>query len=469
MKNLSRIIICALAMTALCSLSFTADAGKPRKKQAAEQPAPVVKVTTNDKGYYKDLFFDSGIGLNTRDDHPSARFAGISFEYFRTVDATGVLSQIDTIKQNEMIVGSAQDENGVLLYPDGAPRFRVIFVHGGNSRGHGASLGEAGRDRLREFYEAGGSYVGTCAGALFCSTGYDKYDVYKNYLHIFPGHVTHTGMSKTATEITIEEGSPLLRYYDYGGDMQVDSVRHNGGCYMNDDEKYPMPEGTEVLARYMCKDDLNGKVVDNDGRVACWAYKASETSGRLVVIGSHPEDMTGGDRLQLMSAMERYAMDGNGPARVKAQLNLGENRRMVCSTHDANPEFTKIGDRQYHHFTVDVPEGLDTLTISLSSLKGNSDYDLFIFANPGDFAFRENALFQNIALGMDKVLKIPAPKPGIFYISIFCDTTVESSRSMNGTQYSGRVDVLNGVPYVIGVNSSKETSSGGDEVQAKPM
>lgn len=233
--------------------------------------------------------------------------------------------------------------------------------------------------------------------------------------------------------------------------MQVDSVRHNAGCYMNNDETYPMPEGTEILARYKVLDSLNGRKVANNGRVACWAYKANEQSGRLVVIGSHPEDMISGDRLQLMCAMELYAMDGNAPAKVKAALVPGQERRMDRSTHDSMPEFTKIGDRQYHHFTVDVPEGTDSLTISVKGVRGNDNYDVFIFANPGDFAFRENAKYQDIALGMNKEYRIVSPKAGKMYISVYCDTTVDTVKSPNGTQYTGRVDVLNGVPYIIKV------------------
>ena len=50
---------------------------------------------------------------------------------------------------------------------------------------------------------------------------------------------------------------------------------------------------------------------------------------------------------------------------------------------------------------------------------------------------------------------IIAPKAGTMYISVFCDTTVDTVKSPNGTQYTGRVDVLNGVPYTIEVRCSE--------------
>ena len=50
--------------------------------------------------------------------------------------------------------------------------------------------------------------------------------------------------------MTMEPGNPLLKYYDFGGDMRVDSIRHNGGCFAYFGEGSIIPEGTEVLMRY---------------------------------------------------------------------------------------------------------------------------------------------------------------------------------------------------------------------------
>lgn len=63
-------------------------------------------------------------------------------------------------------MGSPEDENGILLYPDGEPRFRMIYVNGGLATQHGRSLGEDGRQRIRDYVAAGGSYLGSCAGVL---------------------------------------------------------------------------------------------------------------------------------------------------------------------------------------------------------------------------------------------------------------------------------------------------------------
>ena len=183
-----------------------------------------------------------------------------------------------------------------------------------------------------------------------------------------------------------------------------------------------------------------------------WSVKEKEEWGRVISCGSHPEGTNYGDRLQLMGAMVLYALEGNAPARVKGELVLGEPRVMDRSTRDCKPEFTKIGDKQYHHFTVEVPEGIDTLTVSLRSIKGFEDYEMYLMVNPGDFAFRENAKYMDISLKVDKDIVIPAPKPGKYYISVFCNTTVTAVETDKGVRYTGRVDVLNGVPYKLGVN-----------------
>ena len=49
--------------------------------------------------------------------------------------------------------------------------------------------------------------------------------------------------------MTMEPNNPLLKYYDFGKDMKVDSIRHNGGCFAYFGEGSIIPEGTEILMR----------------------------------------------------------------------------------------------------------------------------------------------------------------------------------------------------------------------------
>ena len=249
--------------------------------------------------------------------------------------------------------------------------------------------------------------------------------------------------------MTMEPGNPLLKYYDFGGDMRVDSIRHNGGCFAYFGEGSIIPEGTEVLMRYDYDTIPANSKVKIHGEVSTWAYKAGEETGRVVMTGSHPEENISGDRLEFMAAMVRYAMDGNGTPTIKGELKPGEIREMVKGTADNDPAYTAIGDRQYHHFIVNIPKGTRRAKITLQGIEGKDNFDLSLLAKAGDYAFHANTHLQDVSLGCNKTLVIENPKAGKWFISVFCDTTVETNYGKYGTEYTGRRDVLNGVPYTL--------------------
>ena len=103
-------------------------------------------------GFYKDVFMSGGVRLSSRKVLPAAESLKLSYEYYAGKDAE---------KQNELFSGSASDTNGILLYPDGQPRFRMIYVNGGSATLHGKSLELSGRQTVRQFYNQGGSYCGS--------------------------------------------------------------------------------------------------------------------------------------------------------------------------------------------------------------------------------------------------------------------------------------------------------------------
>ena len=441
-------VILLAGLTLVAAVAPEASARKKKK----EEPAPA-KIVTNDKGYYKDVWMDSGIGVSSRRDLPSTRYLGLQMEALVTPPKDKLTAE-DTLLQNATLIGSEIDENGVLFYPDGAPRFRCIYMNGGNAMALSRPLGDAGRKVFTDFIHAGGSYVGSCAGAFFAchyklmDDGVKDYS--PEYIGIWPGVVRNTLLTDTPTGIYVDEGSPLLKYYDFGGDNYVEEVYHNGGCYGICDTLWPA--AGEVLARYDIS-MLDSTKRDFHGYPAIWSVKEHEEWGRVISCGSHPEGSNGGERLQLMSAMLRYALEGNAPARIKGELALGTPREMVKTTGEQDPDFTRIGDLQYHHFTVNVPAGLDTLNITVDTPDETfKDCGLWLFADQDDFAFRENARYQNITRKAKTILQIPAPKPGMYYVSVYCATTVDATDGEKGTVYSGHTEVLNGVPYIIEVH-----------------
>lgn len=402
------------------------------------------------QGYYKDIFMDGGIKLTSRRDLPAARYLDLSMEYFATSRATSTFppTRQDSIMQDRLFIGSETDINGILLYPDGQPRFRLIYVNGGTATNHGNSLGEKGRQHIIDFVAGGGSYLGTCAGAFLASDGSlsDSLKPRAAYLGVWPGQTHPTGLTNSYTGMFIEKNSPLLKYYDFGGDGYIDSVRHNGGCFAYTKGRYPA--GTEVLLRYDYNKPTTGtRMIHNE--ISAWAYKESAASGRVVVIGSHPEGVGSGERLDLMSALIKYALDGTGTPVLKAELKNDKVRNMFKTTYDNDPAYTMIGDKQYHHFLVKIPRGAKDITVALN---GANDYDLNLYLKRGDFAFKPVADYKDVSAGAVKTLTFGTLPAGDWYIGVECQTTVDVIRTEYGFEYTGKTEVLNGVPYTIKVS-----------------
>ena len=445
-------IINAILIGLCVAMAMPLDVQAGRNKKADKRERARREVVANGRGYYKDVFMNGGINLSSRRTLPSTRSLGLTLEYFATAP-TAKMTKKDTLLQKQIFAGYYDDTNGPLLYPDGEPRFRMVYFNGGGAARHGASLTVDGRTTMRQYLANGGSYVGSCAGAFIASKGaISSKDLsiahVDCYLNLWPGTTRSTALSDSRTAMTIEKGSPLLRYFDFGGDMVVDSIYHNNGCYVYNEKNGIVPAGTVALSRYIFED--TDKVHIN-GRVGTWGYKHNEQSGRVVVTGSHPEGITKGERLDYMSAMVLYALEGNGAPEPKCSLELGQECEMNKRTEDNDPAHTRIGDRQYHHFVVNIPKGCKRAVISLDGYKGEDKFDLTLCAKRGEMAYHDNTTLKVVSQGCKKSLAIDNPKSGEWYVSVFCETTVIATEGEYGTEYSGRIDVLNGVPYSIKV------------------
>ncbi|MBN1127326.1 MAG: pre-peptidase C-terminal domain-containing protein [Sedimentisphaerales bacterium] len=385
------------------------------------------------EGYYKDLFMDGGINLTHRTSLPAADYLGLSMEYLATSDQ---------LLQNDILLGNSNDYNGVLLYPDGQPRFRCIYMNGGSAVGgastqHGISLGESGRERIRNFYYNGGCYTGTCAGAFIVSNGNNYIAEKPEYLHIWPAKTHSTGLSSAYTGHFIPLNSPLLKYYDFGGDFYIDNVYHLAGVYVDEVDSSYWVANSEILLRY----DYPEWLMHN--KVSSWAYKNDVYSGRLTVIGSHPEGITSGERRDLMAALLQYALDGAGQPHVKAALQNNVTRFMNNNNLLGHE---KIGDKQYHHYSVELPTGRTQLKVSV-----NGGDDLSLFLKKGDFAFKDSIGVIEAAntSSFNESIIINNPPDGIWYIGVKGVNTISETQYLNFCAYDGNLEVLNGIPYTI--------------------
>ncbi len=404
---------------------------KQRKILKPGKP-PLPKSAHREEGFYKDIFMDGGVNLSSRRNLPAAESLGLSYELYagRNPD-----------KQRELIIGNEQDENGVLLYPDGQPRFRLIYVNGGGATAHGKSLESPGRKVFRQFFNNGGSYSGSCAGSFLSGRNTNKSASRRlGYLHIFPYNTLTTGIKKTRVGHVIPHNSPLLKYRDFGGDYYVPEIYHNNGNWLSLDMLKKMKH-VKVLASY----DLPKNKVHEGA--AIWAYKKDKEAGRIINIGSHPEGTTSGERLELTEACFRYAIEGVGRPTVKARLKNGVPRHMNKRTSEGNPVHTRIGDLQYHHFDFEIS---GEPTDALIELKGEKGFNFHLYLNKGAPAFRSNADHTAMKPGSTKSLKSKLT-PGRWFVGVECATTVKAT--LDGCRgffnYSGKTAILNGAAYQI--------------------
>ena len=441
------------------------------------------------RGYYKSLFVDAGYCLNNYY-LPSQlqwiKTLGIEndYEYFQAGKDSILVCDL----QKGVMVGAPcgdadwKDGNGVLLYPDGEPRFRMMYANGGKSSKHGASLGDKGRYQVHDFFINGGSYVGTCAGAFLGCAGARKGNRFNNEdpsvvnytFGLFPGAFIGTtvpiDIKKYPSVYTSMVLSPRFKeiagQYHYSFADTIERVRHHGGGYLKESEleKYP---GVEMLMRYAysqqapedsCsyteanrvsykmygKGSKLGPRKSIDGRISSFAWKENELSGRACITGSHPEkEPQGCTKHDLICLLARYAMDGNGNAAIKSSLEKGK----VYSSP------VGVGDLQYHHFKFSNDKELRNVRIILES---KTTADLYLTLRNGDFAWMSDADYMVCTEGGKKTISIDTLPAGEWYIGVYCATTVKATLEQNKKvfnyfYYTDKHNVLNGVKYKLSI------------------
>lgn len=374
------------------------------------------------EGYYKDVFVNQGVKLSGPSAMPAIGYLNLTEEW---------LSTENTTTQNEVMVENSNDYNGVLLYPDGEPRFRVMYTHGG-SCGHASTLGDKGIQNVRDHYNHGGGQCGSCAGSyLLSSTISSGFNLWSGLLDKSIGY---TG----SVDGDIPDDSPLLLYYDFGGDKHISGISHyNGGCVIESS----MPAGSEVLLIH----DISSQS-QLHGHPSCWGWKGADTTGRVIGICSHPEGVSSGEKRDYMAAVILHCIAGLAPPDIKGSLVKNQPRIMNKNTEDNDPAYTKIGDLQYHHFTVGLQSGANSMQVTLD---GDDNYDMHLFVAKDTFAFTGSADYSDSGSGADKIIDIQSLPAGMWHVGVKCATTVTSEKKSWGYKYTSNLEVLNGVEYTI--------------------
>ncbi len=363
------------------------------------------------EGYYKDLFMDGGVKLTSRSSLAAADMLGLNYDVLATSSQT---------TQKKMMITSPDDKNGCLLFPDGAPRYRVIFTNGGSATGHGSSLGPTGRQRVRDFFAAGGSYSGSCAGAFLSmihnnKPTFDKNGPYKYYYGLWPGIGRSANTLKQYHDIHFKKLShPLVQKFPSLADGKVSAVYHNGGCRFQA-SYYPMPQGTEYLGVNHAP-TLKGL----HGYYNVMAWKKSSTTGRVVVTCSHPEGKKTGEQRDFTAAMISYALDGIGaPRPAKGLLQNGAPRTM-------DTDSTRLGDKQYHYWTLILPPWTARLELTLSGLSADNHLYLSRITRPTRLKHHHRSDQKGNA---GEKIVVHKPAAGTWYVGVYGAHPVKNGAS----------------------------------------
>jgi glutamine amidotransferase-like uncharacterized protein len=354
-----------------------------------------------------------------------ANLAGLTREVFFTRSSATTRA---------VIGGNANDTNGVLLYPDGQPRFGTIYVNGG-SAGHAAVMGAAGRQAIETFYAHGGSYTGSCAGEFVAS---------RRIPALWGGQVGNYKRTGRQTVTFTETGHPLVQYLQEwnGGSNVVTNIPHYYGP--TNRESYRHPDGTEFLGTI-----TSGLHRGTDFLVE---YQRDAESGVTVLSPSHPEYNRNASNTALMAAILKRADDlSRTTPDIKGTLTTDQSVVMSGPTQ-------KIGDGQYHRYAVEVPDGLSELHVSLTGLTGNAD----VFVQKDGVAHSASYLAKSEVVGnADDLVVIENPAAGTYEISVFGAHTI-----LNGVAYTLSVD---GVDVAAAVDDAFAEAESAHEVSTSAV
>ena len=158
----------------------------------------------------------------------------------------------------------------------------MLVMPGGSSDAQAESLGEEGRERIREYLRQGGTYFGTCAG---CSIVQDR----KGFLRLLPYRKSKTvrrGGCMIGTDF-LPEAESLM-----GLKAGVRKMTYHGGPLFEETNPTNVPDchDLKILAQYagsICESSKKPENFPMQGRPAM--ITAGYGKGEFVVTSFHPE------------------------------------------------------------------------------------------------------------------------------------------------------------------------------------
>ncbi|MFN7138169.1 MAG: BPL-N domain-containing protein [Limisphaerales bacterium] len=161
--------------------------------------------------------------------------------------------------------------------------FDVVVFTGGSGSKQGNALGEEGRANVRKFVDAGGGYVGICAGAYLACTGFSW------GVGVLDAKTVDSRWRRGSGEVKVEitpAGEEVT-----GLPAKVHKIRYaNGPILMpHGKEKIPPYEAVAFFRTELAKNNTPEGIMINSPAIARGVYG----KGRVVVSSPHPESTEG--------------------------------------------------------------------------------------------------------------------------------------------------------------------------------
>ena len=317
----------------------------------------------------------------------------------------------------EEFIGNKDDTNGVLLYPDGAARTRLLIFPGGVAALASSSLAgmeltedkksdiafvkaavkknpkiyEIPRKIAKQAFNTGMNYVGSCGGFFIAASGW--YKVPKFILTgfaLWPGkvHFHNSGRGDLVLDLkkdhVINQGVPggkLVNLYFNGGPTFAETG---------------IP-GTEFLGTLKGIPVKDPKVQNNIGLMA---YRNPDCrGGRLVVCSGHPEVR----HQQFLYKMARYAMAHKFRIPEK-EIEKGKELKAI------------IGDKQFQIYRINIPKGTTAFSVEISGTKENVGLYLRNWNVP---TLKKSDKHIEVKKEKTGRIEFANPPPGLYFIGVY--------------------------------------------------
>jgi hypothetical protein len=163
-------------------------------------------------------------------------------------------------------------------------KFDVIIFSGGSGSKQAQSIGEKGRENVRNFIQNGGGYLGICAGAYLTTSGFDW------SLHVVNAEtISKTEWKRGKGFVDIEltdEGKTILG--DVSGFFKC---RYSSGPLLK-------PAGSNILPPFVIAAYFRSEVSENGVTEGVMintpaAIYATYGNGKVFLISTHPENTPG--------------------------------------------------------------------------------------------------------------------------------------------------------------------------------